>query len=198
MPKSANQAPAAAPSKPAATQGSAVVERTTAELGGQDCPMCRAKELTLTEAEADIPFFGKAFIFSMSCSKCKYHRSDVESAAPREPAQYTLEVAGSQDLQVRVVRSSEGTVLMQGIGSIEPGPEAQGWVTNIEGVITRMREQIEYARNEAEDFDSKAKAQALIDRLDRVIAGKEKLTLTIKDPSGNSAIISERAVRKKL
>jgi zinc finger protein len=173
-------------------------ERITAQLGGQQCPFCGAKELTLLEAEVDVPFFGKLFMFTMSCAKCKYHRSDVEAAEPHEPAQYTLEVSTIADMSVRVVRSSEGTVLMQGIGTIQPGPEAQGWVTNMEGLITRMKEQIEYIRNDEDDFDQKAKAQALIDKLDRAMAGKEKLTVTIKDPSGNSAIISEKAVKKKL
>ena len=43
-------------------------------LSGQECPMCRGKTLTLMQQEKDIPFFGKMFLFSMTCNKCKYHK----------------------------------------------------------------------------------------------------------------------------
>ncbi|MBI4450476.1 hypothetical protein HY642_00750, partial [Candidatus Woesearchaeota archaeon] len=40
--------------------------RTTAVLAKQPCPQCKTENLTLTEAEANVPFFGKAFLFSMT------------------------------------------------------------------------------------------------------------------------------------
>ena len=49
-------------------------------LENQKCPMCLKNTLTLMECEKDIPYFGKVFLFSMSCSnqECKYHKADLE------------------------------------------------------------------------------------------------------------------------
>ena len=46
-------------------------------LSGQECPICHKKTLSMTEIEKEIPFFGNMYIFSMSCSNCKYHKGDT-------------------------------------------------------------------------------------------------------------------------
>lgn len=173
-------------------------EKITASLKDQPCPVCGQKKLTLTEAETEVPFFGKLFVFSMHCDGCKYHKSDVEAAENKGPCKYVFEVQGKEDLQVRVVRSSEATVKFERVGSIEPGPSAEGFVTNIEGLINKIKEQIEKIRDLEEDDDAKQKAKNLLKKLMKVIWGEEKLKITIEDPSGNSAIISENAKRSKL
>ncbi len=173
-------------------------EKITASLKDQPCPVCGQKKLTLTEAETEVPFFGKLFIFSMHCDNCKYHKSDIEAAEKKEPCKCVFEVSGKEDLQVRVIRSSEGTVKFERIGSIEPGSAAEGFITNIEGLINRIKEQIEKIRDLEEDDDMKQKAKNLLKKLMKVLWGEEKLKITIEDPSGNSAIISEKAKRTKL
>lgn len=170
----------------------------TESLPGQQCPMCAKKELTLTEGESEVPFFGKIFLFSMHCSACHYHKADVEAAETHEPARYTLEVSGKDDLNVRVIRSSEGIVKIPHVGSIEPGPNAEGFVSNIEGIIEKFKKQIEILRDTAEDDEDKKKAKNMLKKLQNVLWGSEKLKIIIEDPSGNSAIISEKAVRQKI
>jgi zinc finger protein len=160
--------------------------------------MCAKKELTLTEGESEVPFFGKIFLFSMHCSACHYHKADVEAAETHEPARYTLEVGGKDDLNVRVVRSSEGIVKIPHVGSIEPGPNAEGFISNIEGIIEKFKKQIEILRDTAEDDEDKKKAKNMLKKLQNVLWGSEKLKIIIEDPSGNSAIISEKAVRQKI
>lgn len=166
-------------------------------LGGQMCPMCRTKNLTLMEGQTEVPFFGKLFVFSMHCSGCHYHKADVEAAEPREGAKYTFEVGGKDDLNVRVIRSSEGTVKIPHVGSLEPGVNAEGFVTNIEGLITRFKHQIEVLRDTAEDEEDKKKAKNMLKKIQNVLWGTEKLKIIMEDPTGNSAIISDKAVREK-
>lgn len=173
-------------------------EKITATLKDQPCPVCSQKKLALTEAETEVPFFGKLFVFSMHCENCKYHKSDVEAAEKKEACRYVFEVNGKQDLQVRVIRSSEGTVKFERIGTIEPGPAAEGFVTNIEGLIGKIKEQVEKIRDLEEDDEARQKAKNLLKKLMKVLWGEEKLKITIEDPSGNSAIISEKAKRTKL
>ena len=167
-------------------------------LQGQTCPMCKTKSLVLTESQIEVPYFGKLFVFSMHCSKCNYHKADVEAAEQHEPVKYKFEVASKDDLKVRVVKSSEATVKIPYIGSIEPGPAAQGYITNIEGILVRMRTQIKHLYDNAEDNVERKKAKNLLKKIQRVFWGSEKITLILEDPSGNSAIVSEKAVKSKL
>ena len=167
-------------------------------LAGQECPICMKKTLTLTETTSEAPYFGKLFIFSMHCSSCHYYKSDVEAAEKKEPAKYTFEVQSKEDLSVRVVRSSEGLIKIPHVGSLEPGVSAEGFVTNIEGLITRFKKQIETLRDTAEEEEDKKAAKNLLKKLQNVLWGSEKLKIIIEDPSGNSAIVSERAVKSKL
>lgn len=167
-------------------------------LAGQECPMCMTKNLTLTETTSEVPYFGKLFIFSMHCSNCHYYKSDVEAAEAKEPSKYTFEVQGKNDLTVRVVRSSEGLVKISSVGSLEPGVNAEGFVTNIEGLIMRFKKQIETLRDTAEEEEDKKTAKNLLKKLQNVLWGSEKLKIIIEDPSGNSAIVSEKAVKSRL
>jgi len=168
------------------------------QIGHQVCPICKEKTLTLMEHEQEIPYFGKVFLFSMSCSNCKYHKADIETSERKDPCKYTFEINSEEDLKVRVVKSSEATVKVPFIMSIEPGPSANGYVTNIEGILNRVKHAIEMARDDEEDPAAKKKAKNMLKKLQKVMWGQETLKITIEDPSGNSAIISDKAVKSKL
>ncbi len=170
------------------------------ESVNQRCPMCMKETLQLIEAERDIPYFGKIFLFSMDCSnsECNYHKADVEAAEKNDPAKYVIEVSGDKDMSIRVVKSAEATVKLPHIMSIEPGPASNGYVTNIEGILNRAKVMLEKARDDAEDDDDRRKAKNMIKKLQNVMWGSEKLKITIEDPTGNSAIISDKAVKSKM
>ena len=164
------------------------------KLEHQPCPICHEKQLTLIEDEQEIPYFGKVFLFSMECAACKFRKADVEAAARKEPTKYTLEVDSEEDMKIRVVKSSEATVkIPQMKMSVTPGPVSEGYISNIEGVLTRFEKVIEDEKETAEDEDVKKQAQKLLKKLRRVKWGQEKLKIILEDPSGNSAIISEKA-----
>jgi len=170
---------------------------TTASLSKQVCPMCHKKTMTLTEAETEVPYFGKLFLFSMQCSNCKYYKSDVEAGETKEPVKWTLEVSSKEDLNARVVKSSEATVKIPHVGSIEPGTASEGIVTNVEGILLRIKKQIEHLKESGED-EEKKKAKRLLKKLQKVFLGDEKIKIIIEDPTGNSAIISDKAKKEKL
>lgn len=171
------------------------------QLTGETCPVCGAKTLTLTEAERDIPYFGKCYLFSMDCSSCGYHKADVEAAEQHEPATYTFTLESEDDLAVRVVKSSNATVKIGTIGTIEPGEAANGYVTNIEGLLNRLQRHLEHLKVAAQEEGDKAavkKAKNHLKKLQRVLWGEEPLKIVLKDPTGNSAIISEKAEKKSI
>ena len=165
---------------------------------GEMCPLCHKKTLTLMEKETEVPYFGKLFLFSMTCNNCKYHKSDVEAAERKDPSKYTFEINNEEDMKVRLVKSSEATVKIPHITTITPGPASQGFVTNIEGILNRVKYQIETARDTAEDSADRKKAKNLLKKLMRIKWGQEKQKIIIEDPSGNSAIISDKAEKSSL
>src|SRR3989338_8959756 len=167
-------------------------------LEGQQCPVCSEKSLTLTERDMEVPYFGKVYLFSMSCSKCDYHMADVECEQKHDPTKYTFEVSCEDDLKVRVVKSSEATVKIPHITTITPGPASIGYISNIEGIFNRVKHEIEVARDRAEEEEDRKKAKNLLKKITRIMWGQESQKIIIEDPSGNSAIISDKAVVEKL
>ena len=171
---------------------------TPESIGGQPCPMCHQNSLTLTERDIEVPYFGKLLAFSMLCSNCKFHKADVETEQQGEPLRYTFEIESEKDMSVRIIKSSEATVKFPHLTTIEPGTASQGYVSNVEGLLNRIKHEIEVIRDTAEDEGDKTKAKNLLKKIFRITCGEEKQKLIIDDPSGNSAIISERARREPL
>lgn len=168
------------------------------KLDKQPCPMCHKETLTLTEDEMEVPYFGKIYVFSMTCDNCKYHKADVEATEEKEPCKYTLEISSEDDMKIRVVKSSEAVIKIPHISTVEPGPASSGYVTNVEGILNRIKHSIETLRDSEEDSDAKKKAKNMLKKLQKVMWGREKIKLIIEDPTGNSAIISDKAVKSKL
>ena len=169
------------------------------EVKNQPCPFCNKNTLTLIEEEKDIPYFGKCYLMSMRCESCNYYKSDIESAERKDPIRYTFTVKDKKDLNVRVVKSSEATIKIPTLRmSVESGVGSIGYITNIEGVIRRFKKIIEDQRDIAEDADVKKHAKNLLKKLWKIENGEEELKIIIEDPSGNSAIISEKAEVTKL
>lgn len=168
------------------------------KLENQPCPLCHEKTLTLMEEEMEVPYFGKVFIFSMTCSICKYHKADVEAAEKKDPAKYTFEVTSEKDMNVRVVRSSEATIKIPHITTITPGPASQGFITNVEGIFKRVKQQTEVLKDTADDNAERKKVKNLLKKITRIMWGQEKSKIIIEDPSGNSAIISDKAEKSPL
>jgi len=168
------------------------------KLENQPCPVCREKKLTLMEDELEIPFFGKTYVFSMECP-CGFKKADVESAEKKEPAKYTFEICSAKDMNVRVVKSSSATIKLPQLRiTIEPGVDAQGFVANIEKILNDIYENIKDIKENEEDSKKRKKAWKLMDRILNIKEGKEKTTIVIEDPTGNSAIISEKAKKSAL
>lgn len=167
-------------------------------LSGQPCPFCKESKLTLTEQKKEIPYFGEVYVFSMSCSGCNYHKADVECAEAKEPSKYTLEVSTEEDLKIRIVKASSATVKIPNITTIEPGEAANGYVTNVEGILRRVKHAVETAKEAAEDEEDADKARNLLKKINKVLFGSEKIKIILEDPTGNSAIISDKAVKEAL
>ena len=166
----------------------------TGALSGQQCPACGKAKAILLEQERDIPYFGKTYVFSLTCDACKFRKTDVEAAEHRQPTKYVLEINDEQDAMIRIVKSSAATVKILHVTTMTPGEASNGFVTNVEGLLQKFKTQIAFLEQETEDEVAKKKARKLLKKLNRALMGQDKLKLIIEDPTGNSAIISEKAV----
>ena len=169
------------------------------ELKNQKCPMCKKNTGTLIEETYNIPNFGRCFLMSMSCSNCHFHKADVESEETKPPCKYTFIIKDKSDLNVKVIKSSEATIKIPQLRlSVTPGLSSTGYFTNMEGLLSRFKKIIEGQRDSAEDQDIKKKAKNLLKKLWKVECNDLELKIIIEDPSGNSAILSDKAECKKL
>ncbi len=178
-----------------------MAEENAEVLTEQQCPVCKADKATLTQQERKIPFGDRevtVFLYSLTCENCKYHISDLEFAEQFPPVKYTLEVGSEEDMNIRIVKSAEGIVKIPHVITIESGPQSQGYITNVEGLLKRVKNVIEQMRENAEDENDRKKAKNLLKKIQKAIWGQEKIKIIIEDKTGNSVIISDKAVKAKL
>ncbi|WP_423792469.1 ZPR1 zinc finger domain-containing protein [Methanocaldococcus indicus] len=158
-----------------------------------DCPICGAKNsFKIISNKIEIPYFGPVLETTMICEKCNYRRSDVIPLEVREPKRYSLKIKGEEDLNKRVIRSSSGYILIPELGvEITPGPLAESFISNVEGVLNRVDNVLQTLIRWAETEEQKEKAEKLREKIKDIKEGKDEATLIILDPLGHSAIIGE-------
>jgi zinc finger protein len=118
----------------------------------------------------------------------------------REPVRYEMTIETVEDLNARVIRSTSGTIRIPELGiDVEPGTISDSYVTNIEGVLDRIQNVVITASKWVKDDEEKyAIGMDILKKMNDARLGKQKLTIIIEDPLGNSAIISDKAVSKTL
>lgn len=162
------------------------------------CPSCEKGTLEVRSTLYSIPFFNELAMFSMKCPSCNFGHTDVFSAEQRKPARFTLEVNDSALLRARVVRSGSGTIRLPEFGiDVEPGPTAESFITNVEGVLTRTMSVVETAINFADEPEEKARGAEILENMNRAIEGEFSFSLIMEDPMGVSGIILDDMSRVK-
>ncbi len=140
----------------------------------------------------NVPFFHELAMFTMKCSDCNFAHNDVFSAEERPPMRWTLRVDDPILLNTRVVRSGSGTIRFPEFGiTIEPGPAADSYISNVEGVLYRTRPVVESAIRFAEKESEKIRGEEVLDMMISAIKGEFEFTMIIEDPMGVSGILPD-------
>jgi zinc finger protein len=164
-----------------------------------DCPVCECKNsmIVITKTE-NIPYFGEIMESTAKCHDCGYKHSDIMCLEQKESVRYELKIDKS-NLNARVIRSQSATVRIPELGlKVEPGPRSQGYVSNVEGVLTRFHDAVITAMNLVQDAQSKENASNILKELEKVKNGENTVTMIIEDPFGHSIIIHEDALKREL
>ncbi len=163
------------------------------------CPSC-GRKTELVTVRHDIPYFGEIVLTSIAC-ECGFRHNDCIVLSVKEPVRYRIKIR-EDNLFIKVVRSTSGTIRVPELGVVvEPGPASQAFITNLEGVLDRIRDIVLMAmRWRSEEGDSTAvdRCQEILKKIEDVIEGKDELTLVLEDPFGNSLIASEEAERERI
>lgn len=162
------------------------------------CPLCH-NDLVMTWQRDEIPYFGEIMYISAKC-QCSFRFADTMLLSSKEPMRYELLVETQEDLNARVIRSTSGTIRIPEMGiTIEPGAVSESYITNVEGVMQRVQSVLMTAsRWVQEDEEKFARSKELLCMLEEVLESKNKITVIIEDPLGNSAIISKKVIATKL
>ncbi len=161
--------------------------------------MCGRAPLTLRSLDLDLPYFGEALQTTLVCTACGYRHGDLLLSRHREPVRATLWVAGPECLSARVARSSSGTVRIPELGAaMEPGPRAEAFVSNVEGVVRKFLDVVRGQEAVADSSAERARLSAVHARVEGMIEGREPFTFILEDPTGNSEVLHADAVREIL
>ncbi|MDI9436193.1 MAG: ZPR1 zinc finger domain-containing protein [Euryarchaeota archaeon] len=164
-----------------------------------DCPICKARQkMEVTTKTEKIPYFGEIMESTLLCHECGYKHADTICIEKKDPVKYVL-LIGKDNLNARVVKSQSTTMTIPELGlKVEPGPQSQGYVSNVEGVLDRFEKAVKTALSWTEDQQSRENAVKIMEFIDEVKNGNKKVTLILEDPFGHSIIIDENAQKTEL
>ncbi len=164
-----------------------------------DCPICKARQkMEVTTKTEKIPYFGEIMESTLLCHECGYKHADTICIEKKDPVKYVL-LIGKDNLNARVVKSQSTTMTIPELGlKVEPGPQSQGYVSNVEGVLDRFEKAVKTALSWTEDQQSRENAVKIMEFIDEVKNGNKKVTLILEDPFGHSIIIHENAQKTEL
>lgn len=165
-----------------------------------ECPECDSK-LSLVETIKKLPNFGDVLISTLSCKHCGFRLTDVMPAEFHEPTAFEVKIESEKDMYTKVVRSSSGTIEIPELGvKIQPGPRAEGYITNIEGVLDRIEQVTKLAlmQKDADESDESKLARKEFELIKKVRNAEIPFRFIIVDPFGNSALLGPKVKSIKL
>jgi zinc finger protein len=161
------------------------------------CPDC-GKEIDYIYDTENIPYFSDILLMSGVCPNCSFRIADTMILNDHEPCRWEMKVETPEDLNTRVIRSMHGEIDILEFGvNIHPGPACSGFVSNMEGVLMRAEDAVHRVLSFCEG-DKVSSAKELLEKIDQARHSNLPFTVTISDPSGNSGIVSSKAMKTKL
>lgn len=148
------------------------------------CPSC-GKELTERGTnEIDVPHFGKVIHYFMRCTNCGFRINDF-SYEGSYPEENKMEIKEKKDLYTKIVRGPKCTVEIPELGlELYPGPIAESFVTNIQGLLERFLTHFSL-------FENREDAGRVETDIRNAIEGRIKFSVILNDPSGVSHFIED-------
>lgn len=124
------------------------------------------------------------------CPKCGYRHTDVLSLERREPVLFKARISSLADLDIKVIKSGTATIKIPEFGAtITPGPYSEGFITNVEGVLDRVKDALTFMLSSTDGKRLK-RGERMRKLMQFSTESKPHFTLIIEDPLGNSGLVS--------
>ena len=173
------------------------------------CPVCGAagsvKMLTHID---EIPYFGEHTQVTLLCDGCSWRQTDFIPAEGKKAGAWALTVDAPEKLTARVVRASSCTIRVPELDlSVNPGSNATGYVSNVEGVLKRFLDIINMVQRDlmssSEPSDEETEQLAQLINMSAILTqlGQDQptpITLELLDPHGHSMILHPDATERPL
>ena len=153
------------------------------------CPVCNNKTFNILQRTDNIPHFGEVLETFAHCDSCKYKTSDILPLEKHKATKQNVLVS-KNEMEYRVVKSKFCMIKVPELGlKIDPGPDSEGYITNVEGLLDRIADFLKSLKVlKPKEIN---KIEKLIEKIKSAKEGKIKLTIIFSDKTGNSRIIKE-------
>lgn len=156
------------------------------------CPGCKSGIIEIKKTVYDLPDGDKMLILKFECNKCNFLKNDIIPLTTNmESGIMTLRVTNEEDLKSKIYRSPVGKLEIPELELIvEPGPRADFYYTNVEGILLRFENAVSIYRRSLKDEDPEVEGiDDILNNLMKAKEGKYEFTLKITDNEGGSYII---------
>jgi len=163
------------------------------------CPCCDSGSMTQRQTEYEVEHFGSVLLSVATCQHCGYRHRDVTTLTAQEPTLLTAKVNSLDDLNMHVVKSGTATVNIPEFGAtITPGPYSEGYISNVEGVLGKIEDALTFMLSSAKG-KTLLRGEKMLKKIRAAREQKPNFTFALKDPFGNSALVSSKPgkVRKR-
>jgi len=151
--------------------------------------------MVISQTEYNIEHFGTVLFNTTRCSKCGYKHTDVLSLEKREPIHITGKIDSLADLDIKVVKSGTATISIPEFGAtITPGPNSEGFITNVEGVLAKVEDALTFMLSSA-DAERVKIGQKILENIHKARDSEPRFTIILDDPLGNSSLVASDPLR---
>ena len=162
-----------------------------------NCPACDSDSMVNNQTQYEVEHFGSVLLSVSTCQKCGYKHTDVTTLTAQEPLALTSKITSSEDLKIRVIKSGTATVSIPEFhATITPGLYSEGYISNVEGILEKVEDALTFMLGSAKG-KTLQKGERLLKKIRAAREQKPNFTLVIKDPLGNSAIVSSHPEKVK-
>ena len=158
------------------------------------CSSCDNGKIKILKTTYDVPDGDKMLLIKFECNICNFTNNDIIPLTTNNtPGIMTLRVLNEKDLKSKIYRSPVGKLEIPELELfVVPGPSADFYYTNVEGILFRFENAVSIYRKNLEKDDAEIEGiDKILHDLQKAMKGEFKFTLIITDTGGGSYIIPE-------
>lgn len=132
-----------------------------------------------------------------ACQNCGYRHTDITTLTASEPIALSAKISSIEDLNIRVIKSGTATVSIPEFGAIiTPGPYSEGYISNVEGVLSKIEDALTFMLSSVRGKKF-LRGERMLKKIRAAREQRPNFTFVLKDPFGNSALVSSKSGKVK-